>query len=263
MNPATGRIEIALNKSKLVIMPFTRALPVFLIIVVGLFSNFLQARQNLWFGTVKTNNRSMQARFEADSLLQNITYAPYGITPVNFKHVKKAGDQLTFLWPRGQIDCQCVLIKQNEITYKGTCKCGDDSNIEIVMRNFIEEDAKLQGQFLAAGPTDIKILDRALQLLNDGSNWNRFDNRVCDNSTYPFKWSLFCALHQASIDIDQEYRHIRPAMKATRQAIDEATGGKKYAHLLRDFNNETQRFEIIAGVLTRAKEIITEMMKKQ
>ncbi|HVG14423.1 MAG TPA: hypothetical protein VM935_05660, partial [Chitinophagaceae bacterium] len=74
------------------------------------------------------------------------------------------------------------------------------------------------------------------------------------------KWSLFCALHQASIDVDVEYRHLRPAIQATRQAIEEATAGRKFAHLLQDFNKEAESFTSIAGVLNRAKAIIKEKM---
>jgi hypothetical protein len=68
-------------------------------------------------------------------------------------------------------------------------------------------------------------------------------------------------LHQASIDVDTEYRHLRPAIQATRQAINESTSGKQYAHLLQDFNKEALSFAAIAGVLNRAKEIITEKMQ--
>jgi hypothetical protein len=70
-------------------------------------------------------------------------------------------------------------------------------------------------------------------------------------------------LHQASIDVDTAYRHLRPAIQASWQAIDEATGGKRFVHLLQDFNNETQSFASIASVLNRAKEIIIEKMKSQ
>jgi hypothetical protein len=131
------------------------------------------------------------------------------------------------------------------------------------MRAFTPEDADLQGNALKASTTDLHILDRALALLNKGSNWSGSDNRICDNSSYPYKWSLFCALHQASIDVDAAYRHLRPAIQAARQAIDEATGGKKFAHMLQDFNNEAPSFEPIALVLNRAKAIITGKMKSQ
>jgi hypothetical protein len=70
-------------------------------------------------------------------------------------------------------------------------------------------------------------------------------------------------LHQASIDVDSEYRHLRPAIHAAREAINEAAKGKQFAHMLQDFNKETQSFEVIASVLNRAKEIITARMKNE
>src|SRR5687768_8983270 len=123
-------------------MRIAREILMLAFLVLNLSGNDLKARQNLWFGTITTNNTSTQARFETDSLLKNITYAPYGITPVIFKNVQRTARQLTFLWPQGQINWQCVLVKQNETTYKGKCDCKDNRPIEIVMRNFSEEDAR-------------------------------------------------------------------------------------------------------------------------
>jgi hypothetical protein len=225
--------------------------------------NFLQAQQRLWFGTLKVEGRSSQARFEVDSSLHNIIYAPYGRTPIAFTNIKTETQQLTFNWQYNQHPYHCTLLKQKGNEYKGTCSVPGDKgqSIEITMREFTPEDADLQGNSLKASATDLQILDRALALLNNGSNWSRSDNRICDSSSYPYKWSLFCALHQASIDVATEYRHLRPAIQAARQAIDEATSGKKFAHMLQDFNKEAQNFASIAGVLNRAKEIIAEKMK--
>ncbi len=49
---------------------------------------------------------------------------------------------------------------------------------------------------------------------------------------------------------------LRSAPKAVREAIKEATKGKKYVHILRDSNNEAASFDPIAQVLNRGKEII-------
>ncbi len=49
---------------------------------------------------------------------------------------------------------------------------------------------------------------------------------------------------------------MRSAPKAVREAIKEATKGKKYVHILRDSNNEAASFDPIAQVLNRGKEII-------
>jgi hypothetical protein len=216
----------------------------------------------LMFGTVKIDGKTSQGRFEVvrDGAIKSIVYAPYGITPVTFLEVTQNGNHLKFAWPMGPLTYNCTL-EGPPTEYKGSCTSEKGQPIDITIRDFTKQDAILQGDSLRAGPIEIKILDRALQLLNKGSNWNRVDARVCDNSPYPYKWSLFCALHQASIDIDGEYRHLRPAVQATRQAINEITSGKKYAHLLQDYNNEAQSFEAIRKALNRGKEIIAERIK--
>ena len=205
----------------------------------------------------------MQGRFEvfSDSLIRTIVYAPYGLSPTSFTDVAQQKNRLTFNWKINQSTYHCILVKEDSTTYKGNCSSGSKKPIQLIIRHFSEEDAFLQGDSMHAGTKDIQILDRALSLLNNGTSWNRLDNRVCDNNVYPFKWSLFCALHQASIDVDSEYRHLRPAIQAARQAINEITSGKKYAHLLQDYNNEVQSFESIAKVLNRAKEIIIEKIR--
>jgi hypothetical protein len=237
---------------------------IYVSILLHCFPN-LQAQQSLLFGTVKADGRISQARFEVDSLLHSIIYAPYGRTPIPFTNIKTRQQQLTFNWQYNSLPYTCTLLKGKGNEYKGTCLLANNRGqpIEMTMREFTNEDADLQGNSLKASTTDLQIVDRALSLLNNGSNWSRSDNRVCDSSSYPYKWSLFCALHQASIDLDSEYRHLRPAVQATRQAIDEATAGKKFAHMLQDFNKEAQTFASIAGVLNRAKEIITARMKDQ
>lgn len=226
----------------------------------GAISN---AQQSLWFGIVKIQGTIKQGRFEvfSDTVIKTIIYAPYGIRPTVFRNVKQQKNQLTFSWQIDQLIYSCLLLRQDNSAYKGTCTCKKEQPIQLIIRKFSKEDAILQGDSLHATEKEIQILDRALSLLNNGNNWNRQDNRICDNSSYPYKWSLFCALHQASIDIDSEYRHLRPAIQAARKAIDEATSGKKYDHVLRDFNNEAQSFDSISKVLNRAKEIITEKIK--
>ena len=228
-----------------------------------LFTTGASAQQSLLFGTVKMNNKISQARFEIDSLNNTMLYAPYGIKPIALKDVKNRDGQLTFSLQHTNCNYACILIKAETSEYKGSCTCENGPTIEIVMRQFSREDGILQGENLPASLTDIQIIDRALILLNSGKNWNRLDNRVCDESNYTYKWSLFCALHQASIDVDGEYRHLRHAMQATRQAINEATNGKQYAHTLRDFNNEAESFEVIAKVLNRGKEIINRKIERK
>jgi len=224
-----------------------------------------QAQQTLLFGTIKAEGRTSQARFEVDSLMTTIVYAPYGRTPLAFTNIKVAGRQLVFNWQYNKLPYRCTLVRQEGKEYKGTCSSNGNKGavIEMTMRDFSPEDAQLQGNSLKPTATDLQILDRALTLLNNGNNWSRSDNRICDTSAYPYKWSLFCALHQASIDVGAEYRHLRPAIQAARQAINEATSGKQFSHMLQDFNKEAVSFESIAGVLNRAKEIIREKIQSE
>jgi len=247
---------------KWIFKPLHLVLPIiFLLDIIS--SNAAKSQQSLWFGTVQVDGKILQGRFEVvkDSIFKSIVFAPYGITPVTFRNVRQKANQLTFQWQINQLPYQCHLVKQNDSLYTGNCLNTGKAAMKLMLRVFTIEDAFLQGDSLHASNTDLQILDRALILLNNGNNWNRSDNRVCDNGPYPYKWSLFCALHQASIDVDSEYRHLRPANQATRQAINEATSEKKYAHLLQDFNNEAVSFDTIAGVINRAKVIIAEKIK--
>jgi hypothetical protein len=234
-----------------------------ILVLVLFFEIPSNAQQALLFGTVKIDGKTSQGRFEVvrEGTIKSVLYAPYGITPVIFQNVSEKENHLMFTWPKGSCSYRCVLTAKSTALYQGKCSCETGAPIEIVIREFTNEDAILQGDTLRASTKELQIIDRALTLLNNGSNWNRADNRVCDNPSYPYQWSLFCSLHQASIDVDGEYRHLRPAVQATRQAINEITSGKKYAHLLQDYNNEAQTFDAISKALQRAREIILEKIR--
>ena len=142
-----------------------------------------KAQQSLWFGTVKVNDTITQGRFEVTaSLIKRIVYAPYGISPTTFSEVKHLNNQLSFGWKFDKSNYHCLLRKQDSATYNGTCSSESQQPIQLTIRNFSQEDAFLQGSSLHASKKDIDILERALILLNNGNNWNRFDNHVCDIS---------------------------------------------------------------------------------
>ena len=242
-----------------------KAITAYCVMVLLIIGSVANAQQTLWFGIVQVESKVIQGRFEifTDSVIKTIVYAPYGITPTSFKDVKQKAKQLTFSWQIDQAVYTCLLSKQDDAVFKGNCRCENKQPVQLTIREFTRADAILQGDSLHASQKDLQILDRALNLLNNGNAWNRSDNRICDNGSYPYKWSLFCALHQASIEVDSTYRHLRPAVQSARQAINEITAGKKYAHLLQDYNNEAQNFRAIATVLNRAKEIIAERIKSK
>jgi len=98
---------------------------------------------------------------------------------------------------------------------------------------------------------DLLILQRAADILKDKSVWDNNDDRICSEDD--ISWSLYCALHKASIDILGEYQHRRMALQEVRFAIEDLSDGKEYAHRLMDFNN-TRSFDEVLRVLSIATE---------
>ena len=98
---------------------------------------------------------------------------------------------------------------------------------------------------------DLRILERANQILSSPSVWNRHDTREChpDDKT----WSLFCALEKASREVLKEYRHREVALQEVRFAIEDVTDGREFEHRLKDYNNlPSTQFADIKRVLTIA-----------
>jgi hypothetical protein len=82
---------------------------------------------------------------------------------------------------------------------------------------------------------DLRILQRADQILSSPAVWNRRDTRTCKPADRT--WSLFCALEKASLDVLGEYRHREVALQEVRFAIVDATNGRRFEHRLMDYNN--------------------------
>ena len=110
---------------------------------------------------------------------------------------------------------------------------------------------------------DIRILLRAEALLDSAAAWNREDDRVCVDDERQGRRSLFCALHQASLDVAGEYRHRRPALQEVRFAIEDATGGRAFEHRLRDFNNlPSTNFDTVTRILQTARRRVAERLEQ-
>lgn len=102
---------------------------------------------------------------------------------------------------------------------------------------------------------DLAILVRADELLASEQVWNREDDRNCDDDESSGKRSLFCALRKACIETLSVYDHRRVAIQEVRFAIEDATGGREFAHRLRDYNNlSTTRFDDVKEVIKHAME---------
>ncbi len=85
---------------------------------------------------------------------------------------------------------------------------------------------------------DEQILLRAEELLKDESQWNRQDERWCKDDEQTGKRSLFCALHQATVEVLGKYRHRQAALEYVRLVIMGLTPNAAYSHRLMDYNND-------------------------
>jgi hypothetical protein len=82
---------------------------------------------------------------------------------------------------------------------------------------------------------DIRIIQRATALLSDEKGWNKEDDRTCLPN--PQKWSLFCALEQATFEISGEVHYRQPALQMAREVLNEVGGTRLGKHRLMDYNN--------------------------
>jgi hypothetical protein len=111
---------------------------------------------------------------------------------------------------------------------------------------------------------DEQILLRAEELLKDENKWNRQDERWCVDDEKTNKRSLFCALHQATVEVVGKYEHRQAALEYVRLVIMELTPNADYGHRLMDYNNDpTTTHADIQRVLDMAlAEVRSKMAEK-
>jgi hypothetical protein len=110
---------------------------------------------------------------------------------------------------------------------------------------------------------DLRILERADQILASEAQWNRRDTRECGRTDKT--WSLFCALQKACIEVLGVYEHRRVALQEVRFAVEEMVDVTKLGgHRLMGFNNlETTTFSDIKRVLETARARVADRLPKQ
>lgn len=89
---------------------------------------------------------------------------------------------------------------------------------------------------IAPNTLDREILMRAARILYSDSVWNRADNRKCPAAAT--KWSVYCAVEQAQVDVAGGFHHRRPAGELVREIVDERTKARNYSHRMMDYNND-------------------------
>jgi hypothetical protein len=110
---------------------------------------------------------------------------------------------------------------------------------------------------------DLRILEKAQELLKDEAVWNRQDDRECRDDEASGKRSLFCALQKACIDVLGHYDHRRVALQEVRFAVEDATRGREFEHRLRDFNNlpETRLADIKQVLRVATERVQARLMR--
>ena len=106
---------------------------------------------------------------------------------------------------------------------------------------------------------DIKIIERALNLLAGEATWNRQDTRTCPPN--PKTWSLFCALQQATTEISGDVHYRQPALQAVREEVDRVYD-KTSKHRLMEYNNSpATSISDVRGVLTAAENKLKQRLR--
>jgi hypothetical protein len=106
-------------------------------------------------------------------------------------------------------------------------------------------------QQIPASALDRQILERAATIITADSVWNRADNRKCPASAT--KWSIYCAVERAEVEVTGGFHHRRPAMELVRTIVDERTATKTYQHRLMDYNNDrTTRLDDVRSLFREA-----------
>jgi hypothetical protein len=85
---------------------------------------------------------------------------------------------------------------------------------------------------------DSRILQLALQMLQDESRWNRRDDRTCIKGAE--RWSLYCALEEATRKVVGRFHYRQPALQIVREVVGAVGPNRIQTHRLMDFNNHAE-----------------------
>lgn len=108
--------------------------------------------------------------------------------------------------------------------------------------------------------TDLRVLKEAYQLLDTPDSWNNEDDRKCEDDFSVERWSLYCVLKRASIDVTGDFNHRGASLNIVRQQISDQNPERKYQHQLMDFNNE-ETFQEIRNTLNSSIMRMEQLLK--
>jgi len=128
------------------------------------------------------------------------------------------------------------------------------------------QNSKFSGPSDANPPVteaDVRIVQRAREILNSPAKWNRADNRECPATQRTY--SLYCALEKATQEVSKNFEHRGAAMQQARFVIDDVLAkGNHYEHRLKDYNNDSQTtFTDVQKFFTLLEERIQKQLAGQ
>jgi hypothetical protein len=124
------------------------------------------------------------------------------------------------------------------------------------------QDTATENRNLVFDSADLRIIQRADSILSSPSIWNKQDDRECSDDISTGKYSLYCALYKASIDITGVYIHRRAAMQIVRFTLEKYENGRVKDHRLMDWNNHPDTtFEEVKKVLKESIQTVKLQLK--
>lgn len=109
---------------------------------------------------------------------------------------------------------------------------------------------------------DLAIVQKADSILSDSLLWNKQDDRECADDIATKKYSLFCALYKASLDVTGVYAHRRPALQMVRFTLEKYENGRVRDHRMMDWNNHPDtHFAEVKKVLSETIIAIKDQLK--
>ena len=126
---------------------------------------------------------------------------------------------------------------------------------EVIDPHAVKKPEKTPAQIAA---DDLRIIQRARQILSSEAVWNRDDNRQCPPNRKTV--SLYCALEKATQEVTGGFEHRGTVMEDVRSVIDEmAPPHADYQHRLMGYNNDpATSFADLQKVLQAAEERIAK-----
>ena len=107
---------------------------------------------------------------------------------------------------------------------------------------------------------ELKVLQKANELLATEENWNPNDDRLCDDDFSNNQWSLYCLLKKAYLLETGDFNHRAAALNILRGEISRLNPQRKYKHQLMEFNN-VQSFQNIKDLIALSIQKIRKEIK--